>query len=168
MRILRDACASGHSQTKVKENIPPRPSAGASHSAQREMSRNRHTKRQATICSSASSADQTSRANATDKLSFLLQSRSLSRQKNTYVQSSASSVHKHRSSGAPSTDAVGDAMQSLPVVPFRELVVFGRRRDVCADHFDGEIGDFIVGYFGAVELEQKSQWIVTQEVDMEE
>lgn len=77
------------------------------------------------------------------------------------------SVHTNRSSGAPSTDAVGDAMQSLPVVPFRELVVFGRRGDVCADHFDGKVRDFVVGYLGAVELGSNGQSVVTWEVTLE-
>jgi len=54
--------------------------------------------------------------------------------------------------GAPSADAVGDATQGLEIGPFRELVVFGCGRDVCADDADGEVGDVGEGYLGAVEL----------------
>ena len=58
--------------------------------------------------------------------------------------------------GAPSADAVCDATQSLEIGPFRELVVFGCRRDVCADDADGEVWDVGEGDLGAVELEVKS------------
>lgn len=73
MRNFKDACASGHSQTKSKRKYPTQTQCKSQpFHTKGGMSRNRHTKRQATICSSASSADQTSRANAIDKLLFSL------------------------------------------------------------------------------------------------
>ena len=60
---------------------------------------------------------------------------------------------QHAGSGAPRADAVGDATQGLEIGPFRELVVFGRGRDVCADNTHREVRDVGEGDLGAVELE---------------
>jgi hypothetical protein len=48
-----------------------------------------------------------------------------------------------RSSSAPSTDAVGDAMQGLEIVPLGELVVFGCWCDVRAHDAHGKVWDVV-------------------------
>jgi hypothetical protein len=75
-------------------------------------------------------------------------------QANAYMQSfSVPAVSLYTTdSSTPSADAVGDTTQGLEIGPFRELVVLGRGRDVCADNADGEVGDVGEGDFSAVEL----------------